>query len=104
MRLELNVPSGIEPIAPDFVSRLFAQDATLWGPDAESEASKRLAWTDLPLSSRPLVDIISALRSGFRERGLTRVVTEKRKLDDVNACFEEVLAGEVPARLVFDMR
>ncbi len=37
-------------------------------------------------------------------RGLTRVVTESRTLDDVNACFEEVLAGEVPARLVFDMR
>lgn len=36
-------------------------------------------------------------------RGLTRVVTETRQLDDVNACFEEVLAGEVPARLVFQM-
>jgi alcohol dehydrogenase, propanol-preferring len=36
-------------------------------------------------------------------RGLTRVVTEGRRLEDVNACFEEVLAGEVPARLVFEM-
>lgn len=36
-------------------------------------------------------------------RGLTRVVTEPRRLDDVNACFEEVLSGEVPARLVFEM-
>lgn len=36
-------------------------------------------------------------------RGLTRVVTERRRLENVNACFEEVLAGEVPARLVFDM-
>ena len=36
-------------------------------------------------------------------RGLTRVVTETRRLEDVNACFEEVLAGEVPARLVFEM-
>lgn len=36
-------------------------------------------------------------------RGLTRVVTEGRRLQDVNACFEEVLAGEVPARLVFEM-
>ena len=36
-------------------------------------------------------------------RGLTRVVTESRRLEDVNACFEEVLAGEVPARLVFEM-
>src|SRR5918995_3639018 len=36
-------------------------------------------------------------------RGLTRVVTESRRLDDVNDCFEEVLAGQVPARLVFEM-
>ena len=50
------------------------QDATLWGAAAEPEASKRLAWTDLPLSSRPLVDIVAALRADFHERGLTRVV------------------------------
>ena len=37
-------------------------------------------------------------------RGLTRVVAERRRLEDVNECFEEVLAGRVPARLVFDMR
>jgi propanol-preferring alcohol dehydrogenase len=36
-------------------------------------------------------------------RGLTKVVTETRRLEDVNDCFEEVLAGEVPARLVFEM-
>lgn len=36
-------------------------------------------------------------------RGLTRVVTESRRLEDVNACFDEVLSGEVPARLVFEM-
>ena len=35
--------------------------------------------------------------------GRTRVVAEERRLEDVNACFEEVLAGGVPARLVFDM-
>ena len=34
--------------------------------------------------------------------GRTRVVTETRHLDDVNRCFDEVLAGQVPARLVFD--
>jgi propanol-preferring alcohol dehydrogenase len=37
-------------------------------------------------------------------RGLTRVVAQRRQLDDVNDCFEEVLASRVPARLVFDMR
>jgi propanol-preferring alcohol dehydrogenase len=35
--------------------------------------------------------------------GRTRVVAETRRLEDVNECFEEVLAGHVPARLVFDM-
>ena len=33
----------------------------------------------------------------------TRVITETRQLEDVNECFDEVLAGKVPARLVFDM-
>jgi alcohol dehydrogenase, propanol-preferring len=37
-------------------------------------------------------------------QGRTTVVAETRRLEDVNECFEEVLRGEVPARLVFDMR
>ena len=39
----------------------------------------------------------------LHERGRTRVVAESRALEDVNACFAEVLAGRVPARLVFDL-
>ncbi len=35
-------------------------------------------------------------------QGRTRVVAQTRRLEDVNACFEEVLAGDVPARLVFE--
>lgn len=35
--------------------------------------------------------------------GRTRVVTSARRLEDVNECFEEVLTGRVPARLVFVM-
>ena len=34
--------------------------------------------------------------------GRTKVVALPRKLDEVNACFDEVLAGTVPARLVFE--
>jgi hypothetical protein len=30
------------------------------------------------------------------------VVAQSRDLEDVNAFFDEVLAGDVPARLVFD--
>ena len=36
-------------------------------------------------------------------RGRTRVVAEGRKLDDVNDCFDEVLGGAVPARLVLEL-
>lgn len=35
--------------------------------------------------------------------GRTRVVSEERKLDDVNASFDDVLAGRTPARLVIRM-
>jgi len=55
-------------------SRLFSQDATLWGPDAESESRIRLSWVDLPRSSRPLVGEIAALRASFAEEGLDHVV------------------------------
>jgi len=34
--------------------------------------------------------------------GRTRVVAAGRKLDDVNACMDEVLSSQVPARLVFE--
>ena len=33
--------------------------------------------------------------------GRTRVIAEPRQLQDVNACFDEVLSGHIPARLVF---
>ena len=33
--------------------------------------------------------------------GRTKVIAQERHLDDVNICIEEVLAGLVPARLVF---
>ncbi|CAA9352505.1 MAG: Glucose-6-phosphate isomerase [uncultured Nocardioidaceae bacterium] len=55
-------------------SRLFAQDATLWGPEAESEASARLSWVGLARSSRPLVGEIEALRSELAEAGADHVV------------------------------
>jgi alcohol dehydrogenase, propanol-preferring len=35
--------------------------------------------------------------------GRTTVVAQTRRLEDVNACFDEVLQGRVPARLVFDL-
>ena len=36
--------------------------------------------------------------------GRTKVITETRKLEDVNSCFEEIQHATIDARLVFDMR
>jgi glucose-6-phosphate isomerase len=55
-------------------SRLAARDATLWGQEAEAEASVRLAWTDLHRSSRPLLAEIAALRAELDSEGVDRVV------------------------------
>ncbi len=55
-------------------SRLAAQDPTLWGPAAESEASIRLAWVGLAVSSRELLAEIDALRAELWSEGIDRVV------------------------------
>ncbi len=55
-------------------SRIAAQDSTLWGEEAESEAKIRLAWTSLDSASRPLVAEIAALREDLNGRDLDHVV------------------------------
>ncbi|WP_102158377.1 glucose-6-phosphate isomerase [Zhihengliuella halotolerans] len=55
-------------------SRLFAKDATLWGPEAEAESSIRLGWVHLFAESRGLIDDITALRDELRAEGVDRVV------------------------------
>ena len=49
-------------------SGITGQDAELWGPAAEDEASKRLGWTEAVAVSRPLVPEIEALREELRRR------------------------------------
>jgi glucose-6-phosphate isomerase len=61
-------------VADGFAGKLFAKDATLWGPDAEEEAGKRLSWVSLPQSSRPLVDEIATLRQELATAGVDHVV------------------------------
>ncbi|MGL5819652.1 MAG: glucose-6-phosphate isomerase [Phycicoccus sp.] len=61
-------------VGESFASRLFAKDATLWGAEAEAEASKRLSWVGLTRTSRPLVGEIAALRDELRSDGVDRVV------------------------------
>ncbi len=66
-------------LVPDLVTdkvatRLDRGDATLWGDDAQAEASIRLGWVHAASLSLALVDEIIALRDEFRGRGLTRIV------------------------------
>ncbi|MDP3969543.1 MAG: glucose-6-phosphate isomerase [Nocardioides sp.] len=61
-------------VADDVASGIAAQDATLWGPEAEEEAAQRLSWVDLPEASRPLVAEVETLRDELRAQGLDRVV------------------------------
>lgn len=61
-------------VSEKFASRLGNQDPTLWGEEAQTEASKRLGWTQLPRTSLALVDRIHALRDELVTEGLTRIV------------------------------
>jgi glucose-6-phosphate isomerase len=61
-------------VTAQVASQLAAQNPTLWGPDAEPEASIRLSWTTLHKSSRPLIGEIEALREQLLAEGVDRVV------------------------------
>lgn len=70
---------AIDRIVPQLVSdlvasRITAQDETLWGPDAEAEASVRLGWTESVVVSEPIVDDIIALRDRLRAAGVDHIV------------------------------
>lgn len=73
------VKSVVDETVPTLVADLVASgitagDPTLWGPEAEPEAAKRLGWVQAVSVSRPLVPAIEALRDELRGRGVTRVV------------------------------
>lgn len=61
-------------VADQIASRIFAKDATLWGPDAEAEATLRLGWLEAPEVSAHLVAEINALRAEFQAEGITHIV------------------------------
>ncbi len=69
--IEQHVPRLVEQLV---ASRITAGDASLWGPDAEVEAGKRLGWTQAVSTSRPLVGEIIGLRDQLHDRGITRIV------------------------------
>ena len=67
--------SAVDQLVGDEVaSGIAAQDPTLWGPAAQDEAGKRLAWVDLPESSKRLVTEISTREVELQKRGVSRVV------------------------------
>ena len=61
-------------VAERFASRLGDHDATLWGPEAEQEASIRLGWLDAVDVSRPLPQRIGQLRKELDAEGVDRVL------------------------------
>lgn len=67
----------------------------------------RLPIFDTVLHGKQVIGSIVGTRQDLTEvfalhaLGRTRVITQARALDEVNAAFDEVLAGDVPARLVF---
>ncbi len=57
-----------------FASRLFAQDATLWGEAAAAEAAVRLGWTDFAENAREVLGSAGRLADEFRAAGIDRFV------------------------------
>jgi alcohol dehydrogenase, propanol-preferring len=97
-----------KPLAEAFASLRPAGRLVLVGLPAENVFS-------LPIFETVLrgINVIGSL-VGTREdlaevfqlhaAGKTQVIVETRRLEQVNECFDEVLRGSVPARLVFDLR
>jgi alcohol dehydrogenase, propanol-preferring len=62
---------------------------------------------DTVLKGISIIGSIVGTRQDLREvfelhaAGRTTVIAENRRLEQVNEAFDEVLAGDVPARLVF---
>jgi alcohol dehydrogenase, propanol-preferring len=62
---------------------------------------------DTVLSGKSIIGSIVGTRKDLADvfalhaAGRTKVIAEARKLDEVYACFDDVLASRVPARLVF---
>jgi len=70
---------AVDRIMPQLVndlvaSRITGGDASLWGPEAEEESSKRLGWVEAVSVGRPLVNDIYALRDKLRADGVNHFV------------------------------
>ncbi|MCR2814782.1 glucose-6-phosphate isomerase [Microbacterium jiangjiandongii] len=79
IRVTGHAKAAVERTLPGLVADLVASgitagDGSLWGAEAEAEASRRLGWVQAVGVSRPLVPQITALRDEFAARGMTRIV------------------------------
>jgi len=61
-------------VADKVASRIANGDPTLWGPLAEADASDRLGWVTLPVSSRELVEDLENLYADIRADDIGRIV------------------------------
>jgi transaldolase / glucose-6-phosphate isomerase len=61
-------------VADKVASRLFQQDHTLWGPEAEAESAIRLGWVNAASKTLELMPELLTLRAELLAKGLTRVV------------------------------
>jgi len=78
------------------------------GLPPEREGAMHLPIFDTVLGGKSVIGSIVGTREDLAEvfrlhaLGRTKVIAEPRKLDDVNAAIDEVLSGQVNARLVFE--
>ena len=79
LRLSSELKSSLSPVVAEIIqskiaSRLASKDFTIWGKDAEAEASIRLGWTSSAHDSVDLVAELVALRKEFLSIGVDRFV------------------------------
>ena len=81
MRLSLNpeLRQSLELVVEDLAkneiaSRITEKDSTIWGPEAQPEASIRLGWVDSFKDAVNLIPEIITLRDSLRSKGVDRIV------------------------------
>ncbi len=61
-------------VSDRYASRLAEGDGSLWGPEAQDEASRRIGWVDLSARASKLVEQITRWREEHLAAGLDRIV------------------------------
>lgn len=79
VKLSNELSHRVEPIVQRIIedkiaSRISKKDSTIWGPDAEQEASIRLGWVSSARDSVGLIPAIVQLRDELSEAGINRFV------------------------------